>query len=40
MVKKNGSKTSIITNPNMKLHEGDELIVAGKEEDIIKAFAK
>ncbi len=40
MVKKNGSKTSIITNPNMVLHEGDELIVAGKEEDIIKAFAK
>jgi trk system potassium uptake protein TrkA len=40
MIKKNGSKTSIITNPNMKLHEGDELIVAGQEEDIIKVFAK
>jgi trk system potassium uptake protein TrkA len=38
MIKKNGAKTNIITNPNLKLNKGDELTVAGREEDIQKAF--
>ncbi len=37
-IRKVGNKSEIISNPNIKFEEGDELFVAGEEADIFKIF--
>ncbi len=37
-MRKVGEVSEIISNPNIKFNEGDELFVAGEEEDIFKIF--
>lgn len=37
-IRKVGNKSEIISNPNIKFNEGDELFVAGEEANIFKIF--
>lgn len=37
-MRKQGDKTELINNPDIKFEEGDELFVAGKEANILKIF--
>lgn len=39
MIKKNGGRARLVTSPAVILNEGDELVVAGKEKDIIELFS-